>query len=155
VGTRLFLILLRLCLLRHDAGMYLRKTQRCNGDGSVVRYLQLANNRRINGTTQAEVLVNLGREDELDVAALRRLVASISRYLGDEDDVTLPLGAEAEPLTVEHARPFGTIWLLDQLWRTLEVDMALAKVLGPRRFRIDIERILFALVANRAVAASS
>jgi hypothetical protein len=50
----------------------------------VVRYLQLANNRRLNGTTQAEVLVNLGREDKLDVTALRRLVASINRYLGDE-----------------------------------------------------------------------
>ncbi|TDE41643.1 IS1634 family transposase [Nonomuraea mesophila] len=135
--------------------MYLRKTQRRNGDGSVVRYLQLANNRRLNGTTQAEVLVNLGREDKLDVAALRRLVASINRYLGDEDDVTLPLGTETGPLTVEQARPFGAIWLLDQLWHTLEVDKALAKVLGPRRFRTDIERIIFALVANRAVAPSS
>ena len=135
--------------------MYLRKTQRRNGDGSVVRYLQLANNRRLNGTTQAEVLVNLGREDKLDVTALRRLVASINRYLGDEDDVTLPLGAEAGPLSVEAARPFGAIWLLDQLWHTLEVDQALASVLGPRRFRTDIERVLFALVANRAVAPAS
>lgn len=58
------------------AGMYLRKTQRRNTDGSTVRYLQLANNYRVGGTTKAEVLVNLGREDALDTAALRRLVAS-------------------------------------------------------------------------------
>jgi hypothetical protein len=138
-----------------DAGMYLRKTQRRNGDGSVVRYLQLANNRRVNGTTQAEVLVNLGREDKLDVTALHRLVASINRYLGDAGDVTALLAAEAGPLSVESARPFGAIWLLDQLWRMLDIDKALAKVLGPRRFRTDIERIIFALVANRAVAPSS
>ena len=57
--------------------MYLRKTQRRNKDGSVVRYVQLANNRRVGGQTQAEVLVKFGREDKLDLAALRRLVASI------------------------------------------------------------------------------
>jgi transposase len=135
--------------------MYLRKTQRKNGDGSVVRYLQLANNRRINGTTQAEVLVNLGREDKLDAEALRRLVASINRYLGVEEDLALPLGAEAGPLQVESARPVGAVWLLDQLWRMLDIDKALAKVLGPRRFRTDLERVIFALVANRAVAPSS
>nr|WP_218006866.1 IS1634 family transposase [Microtetraspora fusca] len=130
--------------------------QRRNGDGSVVRYLQLANNRRVNGTTQAEVLVNLGREDKLDVDALRRLVASINRYLGDEDDVTVPLAADAAgPLSAESARPFGAIWLLDELWRMLNIDKALATVLGPRRFRTDIERIIFALIANRAVAPSS
>ncbi|MFJ1708443.1 hypothetical protein [Kitasatospora sp. NPDC088346] len=47
--------------------MYLRKIQRRNKDGSVVHYLQLAHNRRKDGTTQAEVLVNFGREDRLDV----------------------------------------------------------------------------------------
>ncbi|MFC5820663.1 IS1634 family transposase [Nonomuraea harbinensis] len=135
--------------------MYLRKTQRKNGDGSVVRYLQLANNRRINGTTQAEVLVNLGREDKLDVEALRRLVASINRYLGDDGDLALPLGVQAGPLSVEESRPIGAIWLLNELWRALDIDKALATVLGPRRFRTDIERVIFALVANRAVAPSS
>jgi hypothetical protein len=70
----------------------LRKTQRRNGDGSVVRYLQLANNQLVGDTTRADVLVNLGREDALDVAALRRLVASINRYLVDDEDVVLPLG---------------------------------------------------------------
>jgi hypothetical protein len=32
--------------LLNDAGMYLRKTQRRNRDGSVVRYVELASNRR-------------------------------------------------------------------------------------------------------------
>jgi hypothetical protein len=99
--------------------MYLRKTQRKNRDGSVVRYVQLANNRRVNGTTQAEVLVNFGREDTLDLDALRRLVASINRYLGQDDDVAAPLGAAGGPLEVESARPLGAVWLLDGLWKLL------------------------------------
>ena len=135
--------------------MYLRKIQRRNKDGSVVRYLQLAHNRRKDGTTQAEVLVNFGREDRLDVEGLRRLVASINRYLGEEDDVAAPLGAEAGPLTVESARPLGASWLLDGLWKLLGIDTALASRIDGRRFRTDIERTIFALVANRAIAPAS
>ncbi|GAA2274423.1 hypothetical protein GCM10010430_70560 [Kitasatospora cystarginea] len=43
------------------------------------------------------------------------------------------------------------MWLLDGLWRFLGI----AKVLDARQFRTDVERALFALVANRAVAPSS
>ena len=64
-------------------GMYLRTTLRRNGDGSVVRYVQLAHNRRVEGSTQAQVLLHLSREDKLGPDSLRRLVASINRYLGE------------------------------------------------------------------------
>lgn len=65
------------------SGMYLRRTQRKNRDGTVVAYLQLAVSRRVDGGTRAEVVANLGREDQLDAQALRQLAASIGRYLGD------------------------------------------------------------------------
>jgi hypothetical protein len=58
--------------------MYLRTTARRNKDGTSVRYLALAHNRRIDGATQAQVLLNLGPEDRLDPAGLRRLVRSIT-----------------------------------------------------------------------------
>jgi transposase len=131
--------------------MYLRTTSRRNADGSVVRYVQLAHNRRVEGVTQAQVLLNLGREDKLDPDGLRRLVASINRYLGEPagaDDVREAVG---DALTVTDARPLGAVWLLDGLWRQLGVDRALRQVLGGRRFTTDVERVLFALVANRAV----
>jgi hypothetical protein len=130
--------------------MYLRTTQRRNKDGSVVRYVQVAHNRKVDGVTQAEVLVNLGREDALDRNGLARLVASINRYLGvsaEQPDVGIP----GERLTVVGSRPLGTVHLLDGLWRMLGVDTALKQALGPRRFTTDVERVLFALVANRAI----
>jgi transposase len=134
-------------------GMYLRTTQRKNRDGTVVRYVQLAHNRRVDGVTQAQVLLNLGREDQLDRDGLRRLVGSINRYLGDPDT-----GASADVaqwagdrLRVKASRPVGTVHLLDELWRALEIDTALRKVLGSRRFTTNVERTLFALVANRAI----
>jgi len=134
--------------------MYLRRTQRRRKDGSVVGYLGLAHNRRVDGVTRAEVLLNLGREDELDVDALRRLAASITRFT-DGDGGGQPLGPAAGEgdgdLEVASSRALGGVWLLDALWRRLGIGEALAGVLGARRFSTDIERVLFAMVSNRAL----
>ena len=142
--------------------MYLRTTARANKDGSVVRYLALAHNQRVGAATKANVLLNLGREDRLDPDGLRRLVRSINRYLGEPDtdggtDAAAATGADSvtDGLRLISSRPAGAAWLLDGLWKALDVDTALRKVLGGRRFTTDVERVLFALVANRAIDPSS
>ncbi|MCA1697934.1 MAG: IS1634 family transposase [Actinobacteria bacterium] len=137
--------------------MYLRSTQRRRQDGSTVRYLQLAHNRRVAGVTRAEVLLNLGREDQLDVDGLRRLARSITRFTDPDPGGGEPAaGVEAaEGLEVAESRPLGGAWLLDALWRRLGVAGALATALGARRFGTDVERVLFALVSNRALAPAS
>jgi len=92
----------------------------------------------------------MGREDRLDAEGLRRLVRSVNRYLGEPDEMAIVEGA-GDGLSVIESRPLGVAWLLDGLWRQLGVDAALATVLGGRRFSTDVERVLFALVANRAI----
>jgi hypothetical protein len=135
--------------------MYLRRTSRRNADGSEVAYLALAHNHRDEGTTRAQVLLNLGREDTLDRAGLARLVSSINRYLGVDDEGPghgPRAGAGgASALRLLESRPMGAVWLLDELWSQLGVADALRTVLGPRKFTTNMERVLFALVANRAV----
>ena len=129
--------------------MYLRRTQRRRRDGSTVGYVQLAHNRRVGGVTRAEVLLNLGRADELDVEGLRRLARSITRYTdGEPGDVAEAAGEELE---VVESRAFGGAFVLDALWRRLGVADAIAAAVGARRFATDVERVLFALVANRAL----
>ena len=141
--------------------MYLRTTARANKDGSVVRYLALAHNQRVGAATKANVLLNLGREDRLDPDGLRRLVRSINRYLGapntDGTDAAAVTGADTvtDGLRLMSSRPAGAAWLLHGLWKALDVDTALRKVLGGRRFSTDVERVLFALVANRAIDPAS
>ena len=141
--------------------MYLRTTERKNLNGSVVRYLALAHNQRVGAATKANVLLNLGREDRLDPDGLRRLVRSINRYLGEPDtdgsDAAAVTGADAvaDGLRLMFSRPAGAAWLLHGLWKALDVDSALRKVLGGRRFTTDVERVLFALVANRAIDPAS
>jgi transposase len=141
--------------------MYLRTTARANKDGSVVRYLALAHNQRVGTATRANVLLNLGREDRLDPDGLRRLVRSINRYLGEPDpdgtDATESTRADTAVggLRLISSRPAGAAWLLHGLWKAFDVDTALRKVLGGRRFSTDVERVLFALVANRAIDPAS
>ena len=94
----------------------MRTTQRRNKDGSIVRYVQVAHNRKVDGVTQAEVLLNLGREDRLDRDGLTRLVASINRYLGEPAPAALPGDAAhwvGDHLRVAESRPMGTVYLLD------------------------------------------
>jgi hypothetical protein len=139
--------------------VYLRTSSRRNKDGSTVRYVSIAHNERSpGGPSVAKVLLPLGREDRLDVEALRRLVGSINRYLGEEPGSDADAQVGAEPgggLAITDSRPIGGAWLLDGLWRQLGIDTALREVLGGRRFGTDVERVLFALVANRALAPAS
>ena len=89
--------------------MYLRTTQRRNKDGSIVRYVQVAHNRKVDGVTQAEVLLNLGREERLDRDGLTRLVASINRYLGEPAPAALP--GDAAQLVGDHLRVSDLSWV--------------------------------------------
>jgi transposase len=140
--------------------MYLRFTQRANADGSVVRYVALAHNRRVDGRVKPDVLMNLGRVDRLDVDGLRRLAASITRHFGG-DGVAAGDGAEAgavagaAPMEVLDSRPIGASWLLDGVWTRLQVAAAIKAATDGRRFSTNVERVLFALVANRAIAPMS
>lgn len=58
-------------------------------------------------------------------------------------------------LSFVESRPAGGAWLLDGLWRQLGIGGIIAGLLGSRRRNVDAERVLFALVANRALAPSS
>jgi hypothetical protein len=138
-----------------NVGMYLRRTQRRRRDGTVVGYLQLAHNRRVDGVTQAKVLLNRGRGDELDVEGLRRLMGSIGRCLERSDGVGALEEASGGELRAMDARPIGAAWALDALWRRLAIDRAIGQALRARRHNHDVERVLFALVANRAIAPAS
>ncbi len=135
--------------------MYLRETKRRNRDGSTVSYLQLAHSERhpITGVPQAKVIHNFGRADAVDRDALARLVASISRFLDPEQAIA---AAHAGHIDVLDSRRFGGAWVLDQLWGRLCIGAALHRVAAGRRLDAEeTERVLFALVAQRALEPGS
>jgi len=135
--------------------VYLRESRRRNKDGTVVSYLQLAHNERHprTGSPVAKVIHNFGRADLVDREALRRLVASISRFLEPEQAVAAAAAGEVEVL---EARRMGGSWVLGRLWERLEIGQAICRVASGRRLdRQAAERVIFALVAQRALEPAS
>jgi hypothetical protein len=65
------------------------------------------------------------------------------------------LAASAEGLAFIESRPLGGTWVLDALWQRLEIGKTMKRLLKGRRLDPSAERVLFALVANRALAPSS
>ena len=121
----------------------------------MVSYLQLAHNERHprTGSPVAKVIHNFGRADLVDREALRRLVASISRFLEPEQAVAAAAAGEVEVL---EARRMGGSWVLGRLWERLEIGQAICRVASGRRLDGQAaERVIFALVAQRALEPAS
>jgi hypothetical protein len=130
---------------------------RRNKDGSAVRYLQLTHNEwdPATKTSRPKVLHSFGREDQLDRDAIARLVASLTRLLDPATALrTSPGGGPAE-LAFTSSRPVGGTLVLDALWHRLGIDTVMARLLTGRKRDPRTERVLFALVANRALAPGS
>ena len=137
--------------------MYVKTTTR-KVKGGEVRYLHLAHNEWDAAARRSvpKVPHSFGREDQLDKDAIRRLVASLSKLLDPAGALAAPA---AEELVFTESRPYGGAYVLDALWRRLGIGAILAGLhrggRGRPRDAAAAERVLFGLVANRALAPSS
>ena len=138
----------------------MRTSTRRNQDGTRVSYLQLAHNEwdPAAKTSRTKVLYSFGRADQLDRAAIERLITALTRVVGVEAASSGPDRARVvgvPGLEFVESRPLGGAWLLDKLWHRLGIDTLLRRLAAGTRRDPVVERVLFALVANRALAPSS
>ncbi len=137
--------------------MYVKTSVRKTKNGQV-RYLQLAHNQWDSAARRSvpKIVYSFGREDRLDKDAIRRLVASLSGLL---DPGAAPAVAADGELAFTESRPCGGAYVLDALWQRLGIGKILAGLASSGRGRprdaAVAERVLFGLVANRALAPSS
>ena len=120
-----------------------------------VSYLQLVHNEW-DGAARAsrtKILYSFGRTDQVDTAAIERLIVSLSRLL--DPAAALRATAGNADLSFVSSCPLGGTDVLDGLWRQLGIDTVMTRLLTKRRGSAPFERVLFALVANRALAPSS
>ena len=130
-------------------GMYLRTTKRRNGDGSEVRYYQLAENTwdAERGCAVAKIIYNFGRADQVDGEKLRRLAKSILRVFGGEEAAA---GAAGGDVRMRFSWPYGGVYVVGALWKELGIDTVLRSHGGPKAEAF--ERALFVMVANRCLS---
>jgi hypothetical protein len=134
--------------------VYVKASSRKTKDGQVIRYLQLAHNEWDSqaGISRTKILHSFGREDELDREGIKRLAGALSRLLDPAAALAVSMPGELE---LTSSRPIGGTYVLDQLWQQLGLDAVICRQLAGRKIDLRVERVLFALVANRALAASS
>lgn len=133
--------------------MYLRESRQKRADGSVLTHLQLAENRwdAQKQRARVEIIYNCGRADDAqNTDRLRRLARSILRRCAPEEIV-----AENPEWQVVNAWNHGDLYVLEQLWQRVGIPQVIAEVRAVHKFDFEVERALFAMVANRALAPSS
>ena len=135
--------------------MYLRVTQRRNRDGSTVSYYALAQNawnaeaRR----SEARVIHTFGRADQVDRAALTRLVRSINRVLDADEGPAVDggrnAGGDVPEIEIEAAYEYGVVLVARALWEDLGIGPAVRDVMTRTGLTAPHEAALFAMAANR------
>jgi len=134
--------------------MYLRHTKRRNRDGSIVEYYALAENIWNPKTqrSEAKVVHSFGRADQLDKAALGRLVHSVRRVL--LDDGIQEVVAKGEPVKVadieiERVQELGVAHVAKALWDKLGIGAAIKKHSPSATSKLPFELVLLAMALQR------
>src|SRR5690554_1066030 len=139
-------------LSEYSIGTVFLRTVKSNG----VEYVQLAHNEWVDGKSRTKVVHGFGRKDSLDTEALKRLINSMARFLEPDEAASVREGLGLEtPFEFLGAKELGGAHLLDGLWERLGIAGVLKKLAGEREFGVDVERLLFALVAQRALSPGS
>src|SRR5271168_2752004 len=130
--------------------MYLRITQRRNRDGSTVAYYALAENawNAAAKRSEAQIVHNFGRADQLDRAALQRLVDSINRVLHDDEAVARG-ACEVPQIELDRVFELGVALAARTLWEDLGIGAAIRRCIAEGELTARHEAALFAMAANR------
>ena len=133
--------------------MYLRTSSQKRADGTVVEHLQLVESiwNKSKKRSQTHIVYSFGRAGEPAVEErLRRLAKGILRRVSPDEIV-----ADDPSWRVVDAWPFGGVYVLEELWKRLGIAEIIRERSAASGLSFSVERALFAMVANRALAASS
>ncbi len=131
--------------------MNVRKCTLKNAQGGTYTYLQLVHNYRVKetGKTKTNVLMKLGREDQIEPSYIQAIIKALSAVLGEYPS-EVPAGFD-----FHSSRELGGTWLLDALWNRLGMAKAIKGLLNERQFATPVERLCFAMVSGRILAPGS
>src|SRR5690242_744924 len=133
--------------------MYLRVTGRRNRDGSAVAYYALAENvwNAQTKRSEAQVIHTFGRADQLDKAALQRLIVSIQRVI-DADAagaITTRNKISLPDIEIDAVFELGIVLAARTLWEDLGIGAAIRACIAEGELSAPHAMALFAMAAQR------
>ena len=123
--------------------MFIKKIKSRKGD----TYLQLTKAYREQGKSRHKPLLSLGKAGD---GTIDSLIQAVSRYSG-----AMTIEKLAENLDIEKTFVFGPLLILQKLFEKLGINQALTELPKGPKTSLDVQKILFALVAGRFVSPSS
>jgi hypothetical protein len=151
--------------------MFIRRETKTLSGNRTQTYLVIAHSVREkvkdgSSRTKPVVFARLGREDELDEAAVRGMVGALERYyrkrFGTSDadpaavaEVAQDVRAREPQLRILASRAYGMRVIVEHVWKQLGLHKALRAVARKHAVTFSFERVVFAMVLNRLVDPTS
>jgi len=116
-------------------------------------YVQVVENKRVDGSVRQSVIATLGRTDELAASgALASLLASGARFC---DQVLLIEASKNDDAFALSAKRIGGPLLFGRLWEELGIQNVLSDLLKERAFEFAVERAIFTATLHRLFVSGS
>jgi hypothetical protein len=119
-------------------------------------YVQIVENKRVDGAVRQSVVATIGRADELAASgALAALLASGAR-LCDQVLLIQAFEADAKESAISlTAKRIGGPLLFGRIWERLGIEAVLADLLRERAFEFPVERAVFVAALHRLFVSGS
>ncbi len=118
-------------------------------------YIQIVENKRVDGAVHQSVIANLGRADELAASgALASLLASGAK-LPDQVLLINALNEDVEGALSVSAKRIGGPLLFGKIWERLGIADVLGDLLKDRAFEFAVERAVFVATLHRIFVSGS
>ena len=118
-------------------------------------YVQIVENKRIDGAVRQSVVATLGRADELEASgALASLLASGAK-LTDQVMLITALDQDEGGAVSASAKRLGGPLLFGKIWERLGVPEVLSDLLADRAFEFSVERAVFVSTLHRLFVSGS
>lgn len=115
------------------------------------QYLQIVENRKVQGKVIQRVIATIGRMDQLrEKDRVETLIRSLSRF---SEKVLLILSGKSD--VSASSKKIGPALILERLWEELGIKKVIQDLLSSRKFEFDVERAVFLTVVHRLFASGS
>lgn len=129
--------------------MFIKTVSAPRKNSKPVRYVQIVESRRPpdGGPPRHKILLNLGREDEIDQTRVAALIELLGRF---SDEPPSPGAAPVDGLELGGSRDLGVPFVIEGLWKEYKLGEFLRAQLRSRKIAFSAERAIFAMIAHRA-----